>query len=173
MVTLCQSCYVLNVKSILYIEDSASVKLMVNKQLAKLGDISAASNLREGRRLLRERSFDLLFSDVYLPDGDALELVFELRKQFSPQQFPVILVSAAMDQLLRAKSFRVGVNDCFPMPTPWPELLGAVERMLEHPYIGSANLEGVAETWVEGMSDSGFWLFCPEWTETNETFERL
>ena len=75
--------------------------------------------------------------------------------------------------LLRAKSFRVGVNDCFPMPTPWPELLGAVERMLEHPYIGSANLEGVAETWVEGMSDSGFWLFCPEWTETNETFERL
>jgi len=150
------------VKRILYIEDNATVQLIVKRQLAKLGEVSAAGDLKEGRLLLRERSFDLLLSDLYLPDGEAFELVFEIRRQHSPEQFPVILVSASMDQLARAKSFRLGANDCFAMPTPWPVLLGAVERMLARPYVGSAEVNGVSATYVEGRIDSRFWLFCPE-----------
>lgn len=149
-------------KRILYIEDTVPTAYVVQKHLTGLAEISLASDLAEGRKLLRKDTFDLLLCDVYLPDGTGLELVFELRKTLSPAQLPVILVSSSMDQLLRAKSFRVGANDCFPMPTPWPVLVGAVGRMLKQPYIGLSESDGVAVTWTEGMAGDQFWLFCPE-----------
>jgi DNA-binding response OmpR family regulator len=150
------------VKRIVYIEDSVSVQLMVKRQLSTLAEVAAGSSLADGRRLIREGAFDLLISDVHLPDGDALEWVLELRRERSIQQFPIILVSASMDQLLRIKSFQVGVNDCFPMPTPWSVFLGAVKRMLDEPYIAEAGRNGAAVTWIEGVIENDCWLFCPE-----------
>jgi len=149
-------------KQILYIEDNAPTQMVVSKQLAKLGKVSTASNLADGRRLLHERTFDLLISDVYLPDGKALELIREIRVEHSPEQLPVILLSSSMDQLLRAQAFRVGANDCFPMPSPWPVLLGAVERMLQQSYVQSALRDAVPVTWVEGMMEDRYWLYCAE-----------
>lgn len=149
-------------KQILYIEDNVPTQLVVGKQLAKLGTVSTAASLADGRRLLQERTFDLLISDVFLPDGKALELVREIREKRTAQQFPIIFLSSAMDQLLRAQSLGVGVNDCFPMPSPWPVLLGAVERMLAEPYVHAAQPGMVPVTWVEGKIESRYWIFCPE-----------
>jgi DNA-binding response OmpR family regulator len=152
-------------KRILYIEDNAPTQMVVRKHLSQVGEISVGSSLAEGRQLLQEGAFDLLLSDVFLPDGTAFELVHEIRRRFSPQQFPVILVSSAMDQLLRVRSFQAGANDCFSIPTAWPVLVEAVERMMRQPYVGSSGVDAAAVTWIEGRDDRGFWLFCPELKE--------
>jgi DNA-binding response OmpR family regulator len=150
------------VKRILYLEDNTTVQLVVAKHLKALGEVFVASNLTEGRRLLGERPFDLILSDVNLPDGNALELVIDLRKRLSSVQLPIIIVSASMDNLLRARSFQAGANDCFSMPAPWLILQNAVARMLEQPYVATSGLEAVAVTWVEGKINDDYLLFCPE-----------
>lgn len=149
-------------KRILYIEDTTATRMLVERQLITVGTVSAASDLAQGRQMLQEQHFDLLLSDILLPDGNALDLVRELRRKYSSEQLPVILVSSSMDHLLRVQCFQAGANDCFPMPTPWQVLRDAVQRMLEHPYVGSSGMEAVAVTWVEGAADDSFWLFCPE-----------
>ena len=149
-------------KHILYIEDNLPTQMLVKRQLTSLGEVLGAFDLAAGKRLLSERKFDLLVSDVYLPDGNALEFVRELRTRFSPERLPVILTSSSMDQLLRVQSLRAGANDCFAMPCPWTVLLEAVGRMLVRPYVRSPGLEAVTATWVEGMTEDRHWLFCPE-----------
>jgi hypothetical protein len=111
---------------------------------------------------MREQSFDLILADVSLPDGNALDFVLELRTRLSPLQMPLIAISASMDQLMTVQSLRVGANDCFAKPTPWPVFIAAVERMLVQPYIRPCEIDATAVTWVEGIIGTGFCLYCPE-----------
>ena len=149
-------------KRILYIEDNPVTQKLMHRHLKALAAITVAATFKEGQLLLRDQTFDLVLADVNLPDGNALDLVRELRARYSPSQLPVILVSAAMDQLLKVQSLQAGANECFPMPTPWPILLGTVQRMLDCPYVRPNDFGAVAVTWIEGTAGDHFWVYCPE-----------
>ena len=149
-------------KRLLYIEDSPVTQKLMRRRLEAEAAITVASNLREARGLLAAEPFDLVLADVYLPDGSSLELVRELRTRFSPVECPIILISSAMDQLLQIQCLQAGTNDCFPSPTPWDVLIGAVRRMLESPYVRPTDTQTVAVTFVEGTAGNGFWIYCPE-----------
>lgn len=149
-------------KRVLYIEDNPFTQRVVKEHLNQVGEVWVASSLAQGRDLLRQEPFDLLISDVFLPDGNAVDLVRETRSDRSPEQLPIILVSSSMDQLLRSQAFRAGANECFPMPTPWQTLVDCVKNMLEHPYVVSTGQQQLAVTLVQGRIDGQFWVFCPE-----------
>ena len=149
-------------KRILYIEDNSVTQKLVCRHLDRTANIITSKTLGEARVLLRDQSFDLMLADVNLPDGNSLDLVLELRGRYSATQLPVILVSASMDQLLRARALRAGANDCFPMPTPWASLLSAVEQMLHAPYVRPSESRAVAATLVEGAADNRYWVYSPE-----------
>ncbi|MFO1475477.1 MAG: response regulator [Verrucomicrobiota bacterium] len=149
-------------KKLLYIEDSPASQLLMKKHLAPLGRVSIAASLAEAGHLLNETGFDLVLADVSLPDGNSLDLVQQLRRRFSPGQLPVIVLSVSMDRLLMAQAFQAGANDCFLKPTPWDQLLPAVQRMLEQPYVRPNETGAIAATWIEGLSGGKPWIFCPQ-----------
>jgi two-component system, CitB family, response regulator len=149
-------------KRLLYIEDSLTSQWVMKKRLADVAEVSLSASMSESRQLLRDETYDLVVADCYLPDGNALNLVREIRAKGAAGQVPVIVVSASMDRLLLSQSLRVGANDCFAKPIPWPEFIAAVERMLSSPYARLAEGEGVAVTLIEGMVNDRHWLYCPE-----------
>jgi signal transduction histidine kinase/CheY-like chemotaxis protein len=70
---------------ILLVEDNADTLCYLDLILRRHGDdVTAASTLAAARRALAGGDFDLLISDIELPDGSGLELLRELRGRTLP-----------------------------------------------------------------------------------------
>jgi len=67
--------------TVLVVDDTDQIRMWCHLQLQKLGHrvISASSGI-EAERILHLQSFDLLVTDVIMPDRDGLELILGLRK---------------------------------------------------------------------------------------------
>jgi CheY-like chemotaxis protein len=70
--------------NVLVVDDTDQIRMWCHLQLQKLGHmvVSASSGI-EAERILQLRSFDLLVTDVIMPDRDGLELILGLRKSRS------------------------------------------------------------------------------------------
>jgi len=67
--------------------------------------------LFDGLRTLQERSFDLIISDLFLPDGQGLATVRHLNQQ--APQIPVIVLCNARDRDTAVNAVRKGAHDFF------------------------------------------------------------
>lgn len=76
---------------ILVVEDHESTRLVVVQLLSKLGhEAIAVGTIEEAKKEFYSRQFDLVISDIGLPDGDGLELMREIR---SCSEVPSIALS--------------------------------------------------------------------------------
>ena len=67
---------------ILVVEDHDDTRSALEKWLARLGyEVAAAENCRDALKLLDNLRFDVLVSDIGLPDGDGLTLVNEAKRR--------------------------------------------------------------------------------------------
>ena len=69
---------------ILIIEDDDKFRTMVRKMLEKAGynDIEEAANGNIGVKLFRQRPFDLVITDIIMPDKEGLEMITELFRDY-------------------------------------------------------------------------------------------
>jgi DNA-binding NtrC family response regulator len=67
---------------ILVIEDDEKFRIMIKKMLEKTGfdDVEEAGNGVTGMKLFREHPFDLVITDIIMPDKEGLEVITELTK---------------------------------------------------------------------------------------------
>jgi two-component system, NtrC family, response regulator AtoC len=78
------------IEKIVVLEDDKAMRRYLEEALrGQRYNVSSASTLAEARGLLAKDSFDLLLSDMRLPDGQSLELLKELQQR--PQK-PLIVV---------------------------------------------------------------------------------
>ena len=66
-------------------------------------------SLFDGLRIIQERSFDLIISDLFLPDGQGMATVRHL-KQHAPQT-PVIVLCHTVDRDTAVNAVRKGAHD--------------------------------------------------------------
>ncbi|CAN5433934.1 hypothetical protein BH18VER1_BH18VER1_08380 [soil metagenome] len=70
---------------ILLVEDHNDTRVALSRLLKRVGhDVTAAASVSEAFTLLGDFAFDILLSDIGLPDGSGLQVVAEAKKQ---QQF--------------------------------------------------------------------------------------
>jgi DNA-binding NarL/FixJ family response regulator len=72
---------------------------------------TGAESLFDGLRILQERSFDLIITDLFLPDGQGLATVRHLN-QHAPQT-PVIVLCKLKDRDTAVNAVRKGAHDFF------------------------------------------------------------
>jgi DNA-binding NarL/FixJ family response regulator len=68
-------------------------------------------SLFDGLRILQERNFDLVISDLFLPDGQGLATIRHLTQQTPPS--PVIVFCHAIDRETAVNGVRKGAHDFF------------------------------------------------------------
>jgi two-component system response regulator PilR (NtrC family) len=69
---------------LLLVEDHDDTRSILTKLLTRWGyDVIGASTVRTALALLNNLRFDVLVSDIGLPDGDGLEIVAEAQKRKS------------------------------------------------------------------------------------------
>ncbi len=101
-------------KHILIVEDDTALRegLAAALQSAVVTTASAA-NLAEARRILRERTFDLLLLDCNLPDGSGIDLCREVT---AAQDIPVIFLTVRDAEIDEVTAFRAGACDYIKKP---------------------------------------------------------
>jgi DNA-binding NtrC family response regulator len=92
-------------------------------------DAIPARSCREARRVLDERDFDLLLCDLYLTDGNGLEILRETRGQRDAQ--PVVMFTAQGTVETAVEAIREGAFDYLAKPFKIQDLLGLVQKALE------------------------------------------
>ena len=118
---------------ILVIDDSMSVRVALERLLIQRGyETTAVASAAEGlRRLNHGGAFDLLISDIVMPDMDGIELVRFVRENPELRSLPVILVSGMGDADTEERARHVGVDDVVRKPFTAASLIPKVERALE------------------------------------------
>jgi CheY-like chemotaxis protein len=83
--------------SILVIEDDADLRLLLQQTLAAAGyEVRTAADGKEAGRLCQAHPYDLVITDIYMPNKDGLEVIMELRA-CSPH-IKIIAISGQLTQ---------------------------------------------------------------------------
>jgi len=123
------------VAEILLIEDMAGVRRAVGSMLKRAGHtVTAAESGGEGVRQLKTKHFDLVVTDMLMPDVDGTEILFQVAEM--PDRPPVIAISGggagvSAEAALRAARFKA---DAFlQKPFDGADLIAAVDKLLTKP----------------------------------------
>jgi PAS domain S-box-containing protein len=113
---------------ILLVEDHRDTARVLLRLLERSGyDVGHADCLAAAKQLTADREFDLVISDVGLPDGSGLDLMRELREQHGLSG--IALSGYGMDED-RAASKAAGFSEHFTKPIDPERLRVAVERLV-------------------------------------------
>jgi DNA-binding response OmpR family regulator len=126
--------------SILVIEDSKALRLIVEHSLSQAGyRVTSAQDGSEGVRLWEETQPELVITDIMMPERDGIETIREIRRQ-KPHAKILAMTgfyrSGSIDfpEMLR----RLGADDVLTKPFLPKALLAKVDAMLKRPPFAAA-----------------------------------
>jgi len=116
--------------NILIIEDDAAFCQMLQKFLTKHGYTVAVSfNAPDAKSKLKENDFDLVLTDLRLPDYDGIQLLIEI-KQMS-EEIPVIVMTGYAEVSSAVKAMKKGAFDYISKPFTPDEIVKLIGKALE------------------------------------------
>jgi DNA-binding NtrC family response regulator len=116
-------------RRLLVVEDRDSLRKMYERALGRAGYVvSSAEDLSAARRQLAGPAFDLVLTDLRLPDGSGLEVVRAARER-SPQT-PVVVLTGFGSVESAVQAMKLGAVDFLEKPVELPNLLAVVEQLL-------------------------------------------
>ncbi len=111
---------------ILVAEDEELSRDMLVRRLAKSGfAVEAVADGRSCLAALEKQAPDLALLDIQMPGASGMEVVREIRKRFTHDTLPVILVTALGESDDIVRGLDAGANDYVVKPIIFPVLLGA------------------------------------------------
>ena len=117
---------------ILVADDDPAVRDYLHRSLAQAGyEVTVAANGKEALQLFSSRSFDLVITDILMPDCDGLEVLLHIR-QVRPK-VPVVAITGAENELFGHNAAGLGALFVLPKPFTGAELHAAVRRALSPP----------------------------------------
>ena len=122
---------------ILVVEDSFSMRSFVRTALesgkAEIGDVNVvdAAGGFEALRLLPRGPYDLVITDINMPDINGLELIQFIRTNEHHRSTPILLISTQSSERDRARGLSLGANGYVTKPFTAQDLLRAVKTLLE------------------------------------------
>lgn len=149
-------------KLALVVEDDALTREFLSEVLTSAGWlVRAAPGIDGAISALRETQFDLILSDVRLPDGDAFDLSRALkslrtaRAATDSESPPLIALSAEVDAKLAEALIDAGFSRVLEKPVPLTTLLDAVAELVS----GKADVPHTRAP--DGHSGSSFSRIAP------------
>ena len=117
---------------ILIIEDDiAFCKLLEKFLIKKAYDVTIAFSASEAREAVKNESFDLILTDLRLPDSDGIGLMSEFKN--SHPHIPVILMTGYSDVNTAVKAIKNGAADYISKPFNPDEVLLVITNALQAP----------------------------------------
>ncbi|HEY3755248.1 MAG TPA: response regulator [Opitutaceae bacterium] len=117
--------------SIVIVDDSRSVRLFLEKALQDSGHrVRSAGSGPEALRLLEAEAAEVLITDIYMPDGDGLELMIALRRRPHPPTVIAMSSNVVGPKSMLNIAQKLGAKIVLPKPFKAEELLAAIDQAL-------------------------------------------
>ena len=119
--------------SILIIDDSPSIRAFLEQTLVGAGHmVTTASDGRQGLATLQKQRFDLVITDIFMPETDGIETIRHARRAgILPRVIAISSKDSIMNLLPAAKM--LGAMRTIQKPFTAPQLLEAVDAVLQLP----------------------------------------
>ena len=115
---------------ILIIDDEASLRRTMARILQREGyEVTTAANGEEALKLVSDQSFDLVYSDIRMPDMSGLELLKTIHAKFP--DLPVVLFTAQPDLNSAVEAVRSGATDYLLKPLKPQAVIDRTKDILE------------------------------------------
>jgi two-component system, chemotaxis family, chemotaxis protein CheY len=120
-------------KNVLVVEDSKAIRSMIRVVLEETGDFFAAEagNGFEALKTLPTRPFDLIITDINMPDINGLELIGYVKSSPSYKDIPLIIVSTEKSEEDKKRGMALGAAAYVVKPFRKEDLVAAVSRALQ------------------------------------------
>ncbi len=139
---------------ILVVDDNADMLAYVARLLRERWSVGTATNGREALELVRREPFDLVISDVMMPELDGFGLLRAIKDDPASADLPVILLSARAGEESRVDGLSAGADDYIVKPFTGQQLVAQVNAQLT---IRSARRRNAEER--EGQRENLYALF--------------
>ncbi len=137
-----------NKYKILLIEDEQNIRKFVKALLEANGYmVIEAQNASGGMMMVSSHIPDLIILDLGLPDRDGIELLRDIRKDWS---VPVMVLSARSDEKDKVEALDTGANDYVTKPFGAAELSARIRSILRNTRQSSKNNSADMEKFVTG-----------------------
>ena len=131
--------------SILIVEDDLTFSTMLKTWLGKKGfSVDTASSNARARKQLDAQSYDLILSDLRLPDQDGIFLLSWMKEQ--GYNIPLIIMTGYADIQSAVQAIKHGASDYISKPVQPDELLKKIDEALQGKALPTAPQAGTGKT---------------------------
>ena len=146
--------------SILIVEDDITFSLMLTTWLGKKGFVvRSSSSVSDAKRRLGEEAFDLVISDLRLPDSDGIDLL-KWMKSTHPS-LPLIMMTSYAEIQTAVQAMKLGAADYIAKPLNPDELLGKIKELVrvEEKAPARVPVSSAPDLYIEGQSQAARQLY--------------
>ena len=120
-------------RKILVVEDSQVMRDLIGSLIDELGgfEITAVENGLQALRVLPSEKFDLIVTDINMPNINGLELLAFVKKNPNHVNTPVLVVTTEGADKDIEKGLALGASAYLVKPFERDELLDAVRKLLD------------------------------------------
>lgn len=143
--------------SILIIEDDLTFSLMLTTWLGKKGfTASTAALVADAKRKIEGNNYDLILSDLRLPDGDGIQLLKWLNDKYP--SLPLIMMTSYADIQTAVQAIKLGASDYIAKPLNPDELLSKIREIIKDSSTpiqqADSPVQSAVNPYIEGQSQA-------------------
>jgi putative nucleotidyltransferase with HDIG domain len=117
---------------VLVADDNATTRLILRDTLEQGGYmVIEAKNGQEALAIFSEIQPDIIMLDCIMPVMDGFEACLHLRKTYSHDMLPILMITSLGDNKSIERVFQVGATDYIHKPVNWVALRHRVQRLLD------------------------------------------
>jgi two-component system chemotaxis response regulator CheY len=120
-------------KSILIVDDYPAVRRVIKDIVVALGmTAEEAENGLEAQAVLKGKKFDLVISDLVMPEMDGFELTEALRNTPQYRHRPIVIISTHDDAKYIFRALHLGADDYIIKPPSMEMVKTVLARIFDH-----------------------------------------
>jgi two-component system chemotaxis response regulator CheY len=117
--------------SILTVDDSSSLRLATRMALTGAGyAVTEASDGQEGLAKAQSQKFDMIITDLNMPNMDGLSMIREIRKLPIQTGTPIVFLTTESDDAIKLEARNAGATGWLVKPFKPEQLLRIAQKVL-------------------------------------------
>jgi len=118
--------------TLLLVDDSKDITWLISRNLSESYNILEASSAIQAMEIIKEKTPDLIITDIVMPGISGLEFVKEIKGGTYTKHIPVIIVSAKITNNEQSEGYNIGADAYLTKPFSPQLLVSIVNRLLRN-----------------------------------------
>lgn len=123
------------IKRVLIVDDSSTARSIIRRTLEISGledlEIGEASNGEEALEILKSNKYDLVFTDLNMPNMSGEQLLKRIKSSPKLNNIPVVVISSMTNESRENKLLSEHAAKIFPKPLSMPDIQEFLENYIQ------------------------------------------